>query len=167
MQDEQQVQRLDHVLVQLVLAVGRLEGLLQEAADVIQRGVRLVGRQDLAVAVDQRRQGRHLGDQAHGGLAALFGVGQVQRGVVDARQLRDGGGQDGHRVGILGEAADQGVDRRIDIGFGRQLVGEGLQLLGARALAVDQQPRYSSTPLSPSMYVMADLQLAVAVKPES
>ncbi|MNI49050.1 hypothetical protein D3C73_1036460 [compost metagenome] len=138
-QDEQQVQCLDHVLVQFVLAVSRLEGLLQEAADVVQRGVRLVGRQALAVAVDQRRQGRYLGDQAHGGLAALFGVGQVQRGVIDTRQLRDGGGQDGHRMGILGEAADQGVDRLIDVGFGSQLVGEGLQLLGARALAVDQQ----------------------------
>ena len=91
------------------------------------------------MAVDQGRQGRHLGDQAHRGVATLFGVGQVQRGVVDARQLRDGGGQDGHRMGILGEAADQRVDRRIHIGFGGQLVGEGLQLLGARTLAVDQQ----------------------------
>ena len=71
--------------------------------------------------------------------AALLGVGQVQRAVVDGRQLRDRSSQDGHRVGVLGEAADQGVDRVVDIGFGSQLIGEGLQLLGARALAVDQQ----------------------------
>ncbi|MCY1527161.1 hypothetical protein D9M68_622190 [compost metagenome] len=126
-QDEDAVQRAFDDFIDLVVFARRGEHHAQEVARVGQVILRIDEGLALRVLVGHRDQRRHLGDQADGRDVAMLRVRDVGRVVVERRQRADQAGQDGHRVRVAAEAAQEEMqllvhhrvmgDLRVEIGL--------------------------------------------------
>ena len=137
-EDEQQVERLGH-RIQFQRLARHLEHHVQEAGDVFEVVARVADRPADRGAVGRRGDRRHLGEQADRGEATLLGIVDVEGVVVERRQRGDRGGQDGHRVGVVVEAAEEVLLRLVHHRVMRDLVLEIRELRLVGQLAVDQQ----------------------------
>jgi len=113
-QDEDAVERALDDFVDLVLFARRGEHHAQEVARVGQVVLRVDERLALRVLVRHRDQRRHLGDQADGRDVTMLRVRDVGRVVVEGRQRAHQARQDGHRVGVATEAAQEEVQLFVD-----------------------------------------------------
>ena len=138
-QDPEHVERLLEPRVRLVLDLRHLEHHREEVAGVGQVVVRIDVRQPEVVAVGERGQRRHLGDQPHGGHVALLVVVDVLGVRVEGRQRAGGGEQHPHRVGVVAEALHELLDVLVDEGVVGDLEDPLVELLARGQLAVDQQ----------------------------
>ena len=138
-QDPEHVERLLEPRVRLVLDLGHLEHHREEVAGVGQVVVRIDVGQPEVVAVGERGQRRHLGDQAHGGHVPLLLVVDVLGVGVEGRQGAGGGEQHPHRVGVVAEALDELLDVLVDEGVVGDLEDPLVELLAGGQLAVDEE----------------------------
>jgi hypothetical protein len=139
-QQEQQVQRLGGDRVDLVLLGRHAEGHAQEVVDVAERVVGVQERLPDRLLVGVRRDGRHLGHEAHRRHLDVLVVERVQAVLVEGRQRAHGRRQHGHRVGVGREAAEELAEVLVQHRVLADLGLPAVELVRGRQLAVDEQP---------------------------
>jgi len=140
-QDEDAIERaLDH-RVHLIGLGGDTEGHLEEIAGIGQRVVGIDEGLADRIFVRGRRDRRHLGDQPVAGDAAMVGIGNVGRVVIEGRERADDTAHDRHGVRIAAETAIELHQLLMQHGVARNRVGEAVELVLARQFAVEQQVR--------------------------
>jgi hypothetical protein len=125
--------------VRLVLLAGNAEHHVQEVGGVVEVVARIHERLADVVFVGHRRERRHLGDQSIEGDAAILGVGEISRVVIEGRQRADHADHHRHRVRVAAEALIEPHQLLMHHGV---LLDRGLELalLGlVRQFAVLQQ----------------------------
>ena len=138
-QDEQDVERAFQARIGLVLQLGHLVHHVQEVARVREVVVGIDVRLALGVAVGERRQRRHLGDQPDRLDVTVLRVVDVRRLGIERRQRADRAEQHAHRVRVVAEATEELLDVLVHERVDRDLVLPVRQLRGGRQLAVDEQ----------------------------
>ena len=138
-QHEDGVHRLGEHRVDLVLLARVAEHHVQEVLAVGEVIARVHERLTDVVLVAHGRQGRHLGDQAHGADVAFLLVGDVQVVVIEGGQATDHAAQDRHRVGVATEALEEVDDLLMHHGVVADQLGELVVFLVARQLSEQQQ----------------------------
>ena len=141
MQDEDPAHRRLDDRIHLIRLGRDAEGHAQEIAGVAQAVVRVHERLAERVFVSHRRQRRHLRDQPMRGDHALLGIGDVRAVVIEGRQRADDPAHDRHRVRVTAEAAIEGRQLLMHHSVAADRVGEVVELLLLRKLAVQQQVR--------------------------
>ena len=109
-QYEEHVERLLQAWIWLVLGLGHLEEHGQEVARVGEVVVGVDVGQPEAVAVGERGEGRHLGDQSHRRNVALVLIVDIRGFRVERREGADGSLQHPHRVRVVAEAVHEVLD---------------------------------------------------------
>ncbi len=139
MQDEDAIHGLgQHRADRFDLARG-VEHHVQEVFRVAQVVARIHQRLTDRVLVNHRGDGRHLGDQAHGGNFAVVRIVDVQGVVVERRKGADNATHDGHGVGVTTETIEEGLQLLVNHGVVLHGADELCLLLGGRQFAVQQQ----------------------------
>ena len=138
-QDPEDVEGPREPRVGLVLDLGHLEHHREEVAGIGEVVVRIDVRQPEVVPVGERRERRHLRDQAHGRHVALDPVVDVLGVRIEGGQRADRGEQHPHRVGVVAEALDELLDVLVDVGVVGDLEDPLVQLILRGQLAVDEQ----------------------------
>ncbi len=138
-QDEQHAQGADGLRVADV-GLGRDgEHHPQEVRLVVERVVGVhVGLAD-GLLVRGGRDGRQLGEQPHGGQLDVRLVERIAAVLVERGQRADRRAEDRHRVGVHREGVEEVPELLADEGVALDLADPGVQLLGIRQVAVDQQ----------------------------
>ena len=127
-QDEQQVERLDHVRVDVVRLGREAERHAQEVLDAAQGVVRVEERLADRLLVGVRRDGRQLGQQPDRGDLDLLLVERVEAVLVEGRQRGHRGGQHRHRVGVAREAVEERLEVLVQQRVPADLVVELVEL---------------------------------------
>ena len=138
-EDEEDVERPLEPGIRLVLELGHLVHHRQEVAGVAQVVVRIDVRLAHGVAVRERGERRHLGDEPDDLLVADVGVLDLRRVGIERRQRADRGDEHPHRVRVVAEALHERLDVLVHERVDRDLVGPLVELGLRRQLAVDQQ----------------------------
>ncbi len=125
--------------IRAVLQLAGPEQHVQEIAGVAQFVVRIDERHSQAMPVGERRQRRHLPDQAIGLLAPRFGIENILRFGIEGRERRHRRDHHAHRVGVVVKAVEKLLDAFVDEGVMRDVVGPVLQLRFGGQLAVENQ----------------------------
>ena len=141
-QDEQDVQRPLEPRIGLVLELGHLEQHREEVAGIAQVVVRIDVRLPHVVAVGERRQRRHLRDQADDLEVARLRIVDLVGVRIERRQRAHGGQQHPHRMRVVAEALHEAADVLVHERVDRDLVRPLVELLLVRQLAVDQEIRH-------------------------
>jgi hypothetical protein len=139
MQDEQQVQGPGSHLADLIFLRGHREHHVEESLAEAQRILWIDDRPTHVMPVACRRDGRHFRNHALGGKHALFRVVHVQAVVIESRQRADDPRHHRHRVGVVVEAGNEGIELVVDHRVVGQLVTKMVQLVLGRQLTVQQQ----------------------------
>ena len=138
-QDEEDVQGLLQPGIRLVLELGHLVEHVEEVAGVAQVVVRIDVRLPHRVPERERRERRHLRDQAdHVEVAELLVVDLVRVGI-ERRQRAGRREQHPHRVRVVAEALHEALDVLVHERVDRDLVRPLVELRLVRELAVDEQ----------------------------
>jgi hypothetical protein len=138
-QDEQQVERLRRDRIEVERLARYLEHHVQEARHVFEVVARIADRPADRIAVRGGSDRRHLRDQADRGEAALLGIVEVERVVVERRHRRDRRAQHCHRMRVVMEAVQKVLERLMHHRVMRDLVLERRKLRLAGQFAVDEQ----------------------------
>jgi hypothetical protein len=138
-EDPEDVEGALEPLVGLVLDLGHLEHHREEVAGVREVVVRIDVGQAEVVAVGERRERRHLGDQPHARHVALELVVDLLRVGVEGGERADGGEEHPHRVGVVAEALDELLDVLVDVGVVGDLEDPLVELVLRGQLAVAEQ----------------------------
>ena len=138
-QDEEDVERPLQPRVRLVLELGHLEQHVQEVAGVPQVVVRIDVRLAHVVAVRERRERRHLGDQPDDVRVADVRVLDLRGVRIEGREGADRGLQHPHRVGVVAVALHELLHVLVHERVDRDLVRPLVQLRLVRQLAVHEQ----------------------------
>ena len=115
---------------------GGAEQHIQEIAAVAQVVVRIGERHAEAVPVRERRERRHLADQAVGLLAARIGIENVLRVGIKRGKRRDGGDQHAHRMRVVVKPVEKFLDALVNERVVRDVVGPIRELRLRGELAV-------------------------------
>ena len=107
MQNQDTVQRTDEHVVDLVIFGRCREHHAHEVARVIQILAWIDERLSDGIFVRHRHQRRHFRQKAHGRQLTMCRIGNVERIVIKGRQGADSRDQNGHRVGIATETAEE------------------------------------------------------------
>ncbi len=118
-----------------------LEHHVQEARHVLEIVARIADRPADRIAIRRGGHRRHLRDQADRGEAALLGIVDVERVVIERRQRSDRRAQHRHRMRVVVEAVQEVLERLMHHRVMRDFVVERRELVRRRQLAVDQQIR--------------------------
>ena len=138
-QQEEDVQRLDHHRVDLEVLAGRLERHPQEVRHVAPAALRADHVLAEGTPVRVRRDRRGLGQEQDGGELDRRRVERVDALGVVAGQGGDRAGEDGHRVGVRGERADERLEVVVQVGVPLDALDPGGELGRPRELTVGEQ----------------------------
>jgi hypothetical protein len=123
----------------LVLQLGHLVEHPEQVAGVVEVVVGIHVGHPHVVAVGERRERRHLGDQPDHLDRTVVGIVDLVRVGIEGRQRADRAEQHAHRVGVVAEPLHERFDVLVHEGVDRDQVRPLLELRGGRQLAVDQQ----------------------------
>ena len=107
---------------------------VRRVAEVVQRRDRVSA---LAHVLEGGEYGRHLGDEANGGLVVRLVVVGVAR--VEEAHGGNAGLERGHGMGGLGKELDEVEDRRFDGAMSGELRLERVELLSTRQIALKDE----------------------------
>ena len=122
----------------LVLGSAILKSMGQEVARVGEVVVGVDVGQPQAVAVGERGEGWHLGDQSHRRNMTLVLVVDIRGFRVERREGADGSLQHPHRVRVVAETVHEVLDVLVDVGVMGDLIGPRFSSSSVGAIQIEQ-----------------------------
>ena len=138
-QQQQQVDGLGERRIGLVRFGRQPEGHAQEVLHQRERIVRVEQRLADGRLVRVRRDGRQLRQQPDGRQLELIGIERVEGILVERGQRRNRRGENGHRMCVARERAEEALELLVEQRVPADAGGEFGELRGRRQFAVDQQ----------------------------